>query len=380
MNKRPELWPKFDADGRLRPESLRTLDTSQISEWIITLICEEDSSITAGWDASVPGIIGQIYRTLDAQTRDCFQDSILYLLGSLLEPASRFSETAAEDVLLLAATVFRGSFRAAEPVRFLLRLAESAGAENPELDRIAWRAVQALVEIGHRAAPKFWRRVHEKGGDNYLAVVFGGFCLFSPKEAFDWIGEHLSRPSATEALISHLPLLVEAHGAEAITPLLDNISQNLSGNARALIWKFSAQLGLRVTQEVRESPFREWVAEDLKVLAHGLGLPVEPFVHRGDFVDQLETWLDRQSSAMGSMESAPFPVRIMYAALKSLPKPIGFPERIARSLAQTASSICDAFFETHVDEVFQLYEASMIYHDRVFEEYGSLKELPVPAS
>lgn len=380
MNSRPDWFPGFD-QGRIRPGALRTIETARLGEWILTVLRGEDPAVAAGWDTSPSSLLGEIYRSLDAQTRDCFQDCVLELLSGLIEPPPTYPSGVRDELLLLTATVFAGTPRAREPVRYLRRLSEMAGAWDPERDRIAWRAAQTLVELGHRGEPRFWRQVREQGGDIYLGVAFAGFCLFDLEGAFTWLQqENAGSPAMLDILLSHLPLIVEENGAERAVGLLQGFFQDLPPAQLDQLRRFCIQLGLRVPEEPQSSPFRAWSAADLQALAARLGVEVQGLGGTLQIAQQIETTLTRDVSAVGPVASAPFAVRVAYSALAQIGRGrIDLPEHLARSLEEVTAIICDEFFESNSNDVFLLEEKRAIFRDRLLQEFGSLKVIVIPS-
>ena len=373
MNSRPDWFPGFD-QGRLRPGALRTIETARLGEWILTVLRGEDPAIAAGWDSSPSGLLGDVYRSLDAQTRDCFQDAVLELLSRLIEPQPIYPAGARDELLLLAAGVFAGTPRAREPVRYLHRLSEMAGAADPERNRTAWRAVQTLVELGHRGEPRFWRQVRQRGGDSYLGVAFAGFCLFDLVGAFAWLQQESGDSTAAlDVLLIYLPLIVEEHGAEHVTGLLQGFFRDLPPDQLDQLRRFCVQLGLRVPES---SPFRAWSAADLRTLAVELGLEVYGMGSALQIAQQIEVQLTEDAVAVEPVASAPLAVRVVYAALARIEKGgIDLAESLARDLEEVAYSVCNEFIESNAGEVFYLETKLLVYRDVLWRKFG-FAEIP----
>jgi hypothetical protein len=340
--------PNLGDHGQVDIASVNALGYAEIAHWLRRVVVERAAAAGAHLSELPHSFLRRVYQRLDPSVRDCFRDAVLDHLESMLRDASlEWWGDAGDELLLLVGDLFAGRREGRSPVP-LLRYALDQGvlAERGEED-LQWRCLQVLVILGEPAEPAFWRQHYRPRDRRYAVTTLGGLLLHGAETAVEWVCENPDDPMVQDALLSHLPSLVQTSGADALRGPLSELLDALPEEARRELREEAERLGVALRGRAPAEPLAELDREELEDLARGLGL--EPAsMRRAEILAGISERLREQEASPTLPPTLP---RELHTVTGVLGMMASFPSHFGTS---TRDRVCDLFdrmrSEAHLDQ------------------------------
>ncbi len=268
-----------DQNGVFQSSVINNLSYDDLYGWIKRVLWGQEPGAGADRDELPHGFLEQVYRQLNPNVREAFQDAVLDHLSDMVRPPhANWLEGRGDELLSLIEAIFEDSFRNDAPVDLLYAMVKTKNFHPPEdvAPNLHRRILETLIAVRFKADANFWLEQYAIGGDMYASVVISGLVGINLSKAFNWVKIHHRSDTVIEALFDKLPYLISEYGEGRITSYLNELGDLFSDYQRSIFFQHAKWLNMEFIpqKDIGHDFIEELEQDELSALVENLKLDI----------------------------------------------------------------------------------------------------------